>query len=202
MSNNTFNQKNISLSEKITDGYLIFCLFVMSLLKTYYPTLKFIGKFILIYVLLVSVYNFYLPQDSNQTDVLTLWVGKLVSGIYAAFGLDVQTLPLAGEAGLKLIVKGHYVARIVEGCTAMSIIIMFAALVLSLGRNLQKTLLFTFIGSLLIFVFNLLRIVFLGYLLYALPQYQDTAHRLIFPALIYGFVVLLWFVFIKKYNDD
>ena len=170
----------------------------MSILKTYYPTLKFILKFVLIYSILVIIYNFYLSFFTHQTDYLTLLVGKTVSEIYKLIGMDVQSIPLATEPGLKLIVHGQYVARIVEGCTAMSVIIMFVAFVISFGQHIKKTLKFALTGSIVIFVFNLLRIVLLGYLLYAFPQYQDVAHRIIFPALIYGFVVFLWLLFIKK----
>jgi exosortase family protein XrtF len=148
--------------------------------------------------LIVVFYNVYLSQYTGQTDVLTIWVGKMVTKIYHWLGLNVQTLPLTEESGLKLIINGNYVARIVEGCTAISVIILFVAFVISFGQNFKKSLLFAAIGSLLIFVFNLLRIVFLGYLLYAYPQYQDMAHRIVFPAMIYGFVVILWLVFIKK----
>ncbi len=173
----------------------------MSILKTYYPTLKFIGKFVLIYVILVLAYNFYLSFYQNQTDIITVWVGKMISGIYNLLGVDVQTMPVGTEPGLKLMVKGQYVARIVEGCTAISVIIMFVAFILSFGKHLQKTLIFAITGSILIFVFNLLRIVFLGYILYTFPQYQDVAHRIIFPAMIYGFVVILWLYFILKYHE-
>jgi len=172
----------------------------MPILKTYYPTLKFILKFILIYSILVFIYNFYLSFFAYKTDYLTLWVGKIVSEIYKSIGMNVQSIPLATEPGLKLIVHGQYVARIVEGCTAMSVIIMFVAFVISFGQHIKKTLIFALTGSIAIFVFNLFRIVLLGYLLYAFPQYQDVAHRIIFPALIYGFVVVLWLIFIKKNN--
>ena len=150
---------------------------------------------------MVAIYNVYLSQYDGQTDALTVWVGKFVTDIYNWFGLNVQTLPLTDESGLKLIINGNYVARIVEGCTAISVIILFVAFVISFGQNFKKSLVFAIIGSLLIFIFNLFRIVFLGYLVYAYPQFQDVAHRIVFPALIYGFVVLLWLVFIKKIND-
>ena len=173
----------------------------MSTLKTYYPTLKFIGKFVLIYVILVAVYNFYLSFFQNQTDIITYWTGKLVTGIYHILGTDAQSMPIESEPGMKLILNGQYVARIVEGCTSISVIIMFIAFILSFGKNLKRTLVFALTGSVLIFIFNLFRIVFIGYILYAFPQYQDITHRVIFPALIYGFVIVLWLYFIIKYND-
>jgi len=54
------------------------------------------------------------------------------------------------------------------------------------------------LGVFSIYAFNIIRIVFLGYVLYAFPQYQDFLHRVLFPALIYGWIVLLWIIYIKK----
>ncbi len=171
------------------------------LYKTYRPTIIFIFKFLLIYLLLVVLYNMYLRQYAGDTDPVTRWVGQVVTKIYHYLGLQVQTVPIGHEPGLKLLINGQYVARIIEGCTAASVIILFGAFVISFGQSLKKSLVFAVVGSLLIFGFNLLRIVFLGYLLFAWPQYQELAHRVIFPAIIYGFVVWLWLIFVKKYNE-
>ena len=172
-----------------------------STLKTYRPVLVFIGKFAGVYAVLVALYNKYLAYWGNETDGLTRFVGKNVNYFFRLFHIDASTPALETERGLKLIINGEYVGRIVEGCTAISVIIMFVAFVIAFGKSLKKTLLFALAGSLLIFVINIFRITLLGYLYYAFPAYQDVVHRIIFPAVIYGFVVLLWIVFIKKFND-
>jgi len=172
----------------------------MSILKTYRPVLIFIIKFAVVYTVLVSLYSLYLSMYGHQTDGLTRLVGKSVSSIFRLLGIDVATPPIENEHGLKLLINGDYVARIVEGCTAASVIMMFVAFIVAFGHSISKSLLFAIGGSLLIFIFNILRIVFLGYLMYRFPAYQDVAHRIVFPALIYGFVVLLWIVFVKKIN--
>ncbi len=172
-----------------------------SLLKTYRPLLIFTAKFAAVYIILSGLYMAYLSQYKQQTDPLTRFVGKNVDGMFNILGIHASTPPIPHEQGVKLIINGTYVARIVEGCTAASVIIMFIAFIIAFGHNPKKSLLFALTGSLLIFLFNILRIVFLGYLLYAFPKYQDIAHRIIFPALIYGFVVILWIIFIKKFNN-
>jgi len=167
----------------------------------YKSTLFFIIKFIGIYVLLVAIYNFYLSQHAEQTDFLTDFVGKSVTKIFSWFHIDAQTAPIASEASLKLIINGDYVARIVEGCTAVSIIILFVSFVLAFADSIKKALFFALPAALSIFVFNIFRIVMLGYIFYAFPEIKDFSHRVIFPAIIYGYVVVLWIVFIKKIND-
>ncbi len=172
-----------------------------SVLKTYKPSIIFIVRFLLVYSLLVLLYGVYQSHYIDRTDPLTIWVGKTVTAFYRLFPIDAQTIPLTGESGLKLILEGRYVARIVEGCTAASIIILFISFILSIGKPFKKALLFAILGSLFIFLFNILRIVLLGYILYVAPQHQTFAHQILFPVLIYGFVVFLWLVFILKYYD-
>ncbi len=177
-------------------------MFRSSLFQTYKPVLVFIVKFGGFYMIFSGIYFWYLSLYTAQTDPLTLWVGKIVTKLFDLSGIQAETLPLFNEHGLKLIVEGNYVARIVEGCTAMSVLIMFAAFVFAFGHSFQKNLIFVLGGSILLFGFNILRIVLLGYIMYVFPEYQDMAHRLVFPALIYGFLILLWVVFVLKINDD
>jgi len=172
-----------------------------SILKIYRPVLIFMAKFAGVYAVLVWIYNRYLAYWGHETDGLTGFVGKSVNVLFRLFHIDASTPALEGERGLKLLVNGEYVARIVEGCTAVSVIIMFIAFVIAFGKSFQKSCCFALAGALLIFIINILRIAFLGYMLYAFPAYQDVAHRIVFPAIIYGFVVFLWIVFIKKYNE-
>ncbi len=169
-----------------------------SIYRQYKPSLIFILKFTGIYLIFSILYNIYLSLQAGQTDFLSLFVGKILNTIYHSFGINAELIPLQNEAGLKLIINGQYLARIVEGCTAMSVIIMFISFILSFGNASFKAIKFAAVGSVLIFVFNILRILFLSYILYYFPKYQDVAHRVLFPALIYGFVVFLWYIFIKK----
>ena len=171
-------------------------------LKTYKPVLLFIAKFAGIYALLSWIYWQYLSFYPAQTDPLSIAVGKIAGKVFQFLGIHAYTEPIAGEHGLKLIINGAYVARIVEGCTAVSVIIMFAAFIFAFGQSWQRNWRFALLGSLALFVFNIFRIVFLGYLLYRFPAYEEMAHRIVFPALIYGFLVLLWIIFVKKYSED
>jgi exosortase family protein XrtF len=173
-----------------------------SLYQQYKPTIVFIAKFAFIYLVLAGLYALYIGSFAGKTDSLTRFVGKSVSAVYRFLGTEAQTIPLENESGLKLVLNGNYLARIVEGCTAASVIIMFIAFVISFGNKMKQSLAFAIVGSVLIFAFNIIRIVFLGYILHVAPQYQDISHRVLFPAMIYGFVILLWIVFIKKWNPD
>ncbi len=175
---------------------------IKTIVITYKPTLLFITKFSGIYLLLVWLYQIFLSGYRHQTDPITIQTGKWVSTLFKFTGMQAETIPLENEQGLKLLINGEYIARIIEGCTAIGIIILFTAFIIGFGNSFKKSILFALAGSLLIYIFNLFRIVFLGYLMYVFPQWQDPAHRVVFPGMIYGFVIFLWIFFIKKINNE
>lgn len=94
----------------------------------------------------------------------------------------------------------RYVARIVEGCNAVSVMILFASFVMAFAGKFKRTLAFILIGIILIHILNLFRIAFLATLLYHYPQHSHLTHGVLFPLIIYGFVFLLWVVWVKKYS--
>jgi exosortase family protein XrtF len=148
-------------------------------------------------VLFIKIYSFYLSFFEGMIDPFTRFTAYAVRNIYTFFHLPSQVIPTRDQ-GIKLLIENHYVARIVEGCNAVSIIILFMAFILAFRTFNKRFFAFLFIGILSIAAFNILRIALLGYILYAFPAYQDFWHRIVFPGLIYSWIVLLWVLFINK----
>ncbi|HEX9601553.1 MAG TPA: exosortase family protein XrtF, partial [Mariniflexile sp.] len=55
-------------------------------------------------------------------------------------------------------------------------------------------------GSVLIYTVNLLRIVLLTIGLYHYPYQNDVFHTVVFPAIIYGVVFLLWVFWVNRFS--
>ena len=104
------------------------------------------------------------------------------------------------EPSIKVIYQNTYVCRIIEGCNAMSVMILFVAFVLAFTGKFKKTILFIFFGCILIHVLNVLRIVMLSMALYKLPQMKSFLHDIAFPLVIYGVVFLLWVIWVNKFS--
>lgn len=101
---------------------------------------------------------------------------------------------------MKLFYEQKYVARIVEGCNAISVIILFISFVVAFSGKLQTTLLFIFGGSLLIYVLNVLRIAALSALIFYFPKQEPFLHGVLFPLYIYGIVFILWLIWVRKFS--
>jgi len=165
----------------------------------------FLVKFFISYFLLFSIYSAYLHKNQIKIPIfscapITEIVANNTKTVAKWFGYHIYTEQNKKELSIKLIVGGNYTARVIEGCNSVSVIILFLAFIIAFSGKLVATLLFGIIGSALIYSINILRIIALSLLLYKYPQYQEPLHTLIFPAVIYGFVFVLWVIWVRYFS--
>lgn len=173
------------------------------MLLQYKPFLVFLGKFIISYLILTVIYQTYLNRfDSKNTEVdtFTKSVAEQSATVLSWFDSNSFTMPHLREPSVKLFYKGRYISRIIEGCNALSVIILFISFVIAFTGKFKKTLLFILFGIILIHILNIGRIALLCIALYHFPQYEHLLHGVVFPLVIYGVVFLLWVVWVNKYS--
>ncbi|MDT0556246.1 exosortase family protein XrtF [Patiriisocius hiemis] len=176
-----------------------------SLLKKYKPVIRFVLLFLGVYILLSLLYGLYLDVSKDaayKPDFITNLVAKQSSNLISNFGYDAQVSPNKIEPTMRLTVNDKYLAKIVEGCNAISIIILFIAFIIAFAEGFRKTFFFLLAGVTLIYSINILRIVILAISLYEYPQHEEILHGVIFPALIYGMVFLLWMVWVRTLKKE
>ena len=169
----------------------------------YKPFLLFLGKFLLTYLLLTFVYQTYLGQfdvNKNETDSFTKLVAQQTEDVLLFFNCDVKTLPNSKEPAVNLYYNQKSIARIIEGCNALSVIILFISFITAFSGKLKPTLLFIVGGSLLIHILNVTRIALLCVLMYYFPKQQHLLHGVVFPLFIYGVVFILWIIWVNKFS--
>mgnify|MGYP002079510334 CR=1 FL=1 len=166
----------------------------------------FLVKFFATYLIFGGLYQWYLSHNKqispNQADYITKQVAYQTIDLGRFLGYSIQTEPNLDEASMKIILNGQYVARVVEGCNAMSVLILFWAFIIAFSGKWKETLIFGVIGSISIYLINLLRIFVLTYATYRYPQHTDFLHKIIFPGIIYGFTFLLWMVWVKRLESN
>jgi exosortase family protein XrtF len=173
----------------------------LSKLKPYYPVFKFVLIFGGIYVILSLAYYFYLQQeysDIHYPDPITSQVSYQTELGLEALGYNALTVPSTVIPSMMLYIDQQVVYRIIEGCNAVSIMILFAAFVLAFAKAWKPTILFLLSGILFIYLVNVARLIILGIVYVDLPEYKEFAHDIAFPATIYGAVVLLWLLWLRK----
>lgn len=167
----------------------------------YKPFLVFIGTFFFVYLTLTVLYQWYLDSfDGIKTDFITRKVSDNTMQILSLFDKNVALEEDKYQPFIKFFYHQKYVIRIVEGCNAISVIILFVSFVVAFSGKLMHTLFFVFSGSLLIYLLNIMRIAALIVLLYHFPNQEHLLHGVLFPLLIYGVVFFLWIIWVNTFS--
>jgi exosortase family protein XrtF len=174
-------------------------------LNKYKNITVFLIKFFGTYFLLFAIYASYLnssqvKENGYKSSSLTTQVANQTVSFLNAFGYHVTSVQHDKEMSVKLLVGDAYVARVIEGCNSMSIIILFIAFIVAFSGPKKATVIYVLVGSLIIYGINILRIAFLTMMLYKYPDEQMILHNLVFPAIIYGTTFLLWVVWVQKFS--
>jgi exosortase family protein XrtF len=166
----------------------------------------FLVKFFATYFVLFVLYSVYLQKTQQKGEVfvcspITTVVAEQTEVVLSFFGYDAAHMQHENEMSVKLLLNGHYTARVIEGCNSFSIIILFLSFIIAFSGNLKATLIYGIVGSMVIYVINVLRIAFLTVMLYKYPNQQEFLHNLVFPAIIYGTTFLLWVIWVQKFSN-
>lgn len=176
-----------------------------SLLLQHKLFFKFLIKFLLFYAVFTFIYKQYLNQYNpqlNEVDSISVFVAQNTNDLLHFFKHDSKLVAHEFEPSIKILYKDKYVSRIIEGCNAVSVIILFAAFIFAFSSSIKRTFLYIILGTILIYTLNIIRIALLTYSLYYYPEYEDLLHGTIFPLFIYGVVFLLWVGWVLKFSGN
>lgn len=167
------------------------------MLKDFKPVLDILLRFVIVYVVLLLAYQYYLNSFRYQgLDPFSRLITEQVKDVQNYLGYPTQLYDDIKGEQVYFYVKNFYPTRMVEGCNAISVMILFTAFVFAFYKGF-KTFVFMLAGLMVLYIMNLFRIVALNIVMTDYKQYGKAFHDFVFPAVIYGTVVLLWLVWIK-----
>lgn len=154
-----------------------------------------------LYTILSLAYYGYLHleyQEANYPDPVTAAVSRQTQSLLGFAGYNAQIVNAPSHPSIVLYINNQLVYRVIEGCNAVSIMLLFAAFVIAFAKAWKKTTLFIIIGFFIIYTVNLARLVLLAIIYQEFVAIKEIAHDVAFPAVIYGTVILLWIYWIRK----
>ncbi|MGX7667038.1 exosortase family protein XrtF [Flavobacterium pedocola] len=173
------------------------------LLLQYKPFFIFLLKFFVLYAALSLVYKGYLNQFDEkllEVDGFTEIVAEQSKSVLHFMGKEATVEQSIYEPCMNFIYKGKFVARIIEGCNAVSVMILFASFIFAFSTKWPKTIAYIVLGCVIIHLLNVLRIAFLAMALYGYPEYEHFLHGVLFPLCIYAVVFVLWVLWLQKFS--
>lgn len=167
------------------------------MLKDFKPVLGILLRFIIIYLVLLFAYQFYLNSfKESGLDPFSKMITRQVMFLQQSLGYPSALYDDVPNQQVWYHVKTKFTTRMVEGCNAISVMILFVSFIFAFYKG-TKTFVFVGVSLLILHIMNVLRIAGLNIVYSDYPKYGKMTHDYVFPTVIYGSVVLLWLIWIK-----
>ena len=172
-------------------------------MKDFKEILLILLRFLWIWLIFFIVYQIFLNQYKADIDPITRFISDQSVFLLNKTGFVTRTKDFYLRETILFYINEKPATRMIEGCNAVSVIIMFLAFIFAFYKGI-KTFYFSFVGIIILYILNLFRIYVLNVIVVKFPEYVKPAHDYFFPAIIYGGVVLLWLIWINKFviKDD
>lgn len=147
------------------------------------------------------LYKFYLNSyEVNDVDGISVFVAENAEALLKFFDYNIIIQKSSQNPWLEIILNNLFIARIIEGCNAVSVMVLFISFIAAFSGKFKNTILFILFGVVSIYILNVVRIALLAVLLYNFPEKNKLLHDIFFPLIIYGYVFLLWIFWINRFS--
>ena len=167
-------------------------------MKDFKEILFILLRFLGIWLVLFLMYQLFLNQYKGDIDAITRFVSDQSAFLLNKTGFETTTKDFPYYETIMFYIKEKPATRMVEGCNAVSVMILFLAFNFAFYKGI-KTIWFALVGLVILYVLNLFRIYVLNVVVIEYNSLTKPAHDYFFPAIIYGGVVLLWLIWINKF---
>lgn len=157
----------------------------------------FLLKFFGAYIIGVLIYNFYLSDYIDHVDSATAMMTEQVARLFSITLPEITTYYSCDAPLAEVHYMGVPLIAMIEGCNAISVMILFVAFLVAFTGSLKQYFWFVPLGLFVIYLANISRIYLIGMIVLYFPNYVDTAHDYLFPGIIYGTVFILWVIWVK-----
>jgi exosortase family protein XrtF len=161
--------------------------------------IRFLGIFIGIYAGWMMLYEWVIHPDGrldtlviNDSSLWSLWLLNTLG--YETFLGDNETIRTIGIAGT----HGLWIG---DPCNGLTLFALFSLFIIAYPGPWKHKAWYIPVGITLIHIMNVIRIAALYIITLERPEWLDFNHTYLFQTLMYGFIFLLWYVWIKKFSS-
>jgi len=174
----------------------------MDFFKKYKSVWLFLLRFFGAYILLVFLYNLYLSQYITEVDNVTRIVTEQVASLLSITLPEITCVYSTVNPMAEIQYFGVTLMILIEGCNAISVMILFVAFLVAFRGKFKTYLWFVPSGILILYLANIWRIYLIGLIILYFPKWSNIAHDYIFPGVIYGATFMLWVIWVKYFSKS
>lgn len=166
------------------------------------PSFKFLARFLAFYLIANILYGWWITSYAPKADPVTVSETHQSAFILSLTGYDdVRTIAHYSKPAERIFLGEKPVLAVYEGCNGINVWIIFAGFLVAFGGLKKNVWIFIGIGSVIIYVINLGRIIFLFLIALKYPDSLYFFHKYFFTAGLYVVVFGLWYFWIKRYGQ-
>jgi exosortase family protein XrtF len=157
------------------------------------PFIRFLLYFAGLYLGWFLLYDSWLhPQGGldHFVNYYTIWVAE---DFLELFGYAVHV------SGQVIAIEGTSGVFVGDSCNSITLVALYVGFLIAFPGNLKSKFYFIGIGTVLIWLLNILRIAALAMLDTISREWTEFNHTYTFTLLMYGVIFLIWYVWLNKY---
>ena len=172
--------------------------------KDFKPVFLFIFRFLLVYLLLGVIYDFYIRSYGPLVDPFTHSVGIQSAKILSWMGFNTWAFGSLVDPFVYLMKDNRRVVDVYEGCNGLNVMIVFISFIVAWKRFPIRLTWYPVAGLLLIHCCNLVRVCGLFGIALNYPQQFYFMHKYLFTGSLFLIVFLLWigWILLLRKNDQ
>ena len=177
-------------------------------LKLANPYIRFILLFTILIFIWFTFYHFIykfniLFSNDNSIDFLnsiSITLANQSNFLLNIFGYE-TLLEIQNEIVITKIIGNDFDhgVWIGEPCNGVKLFGVFSIFIIAFPGNIKNKLWYIPIGIIIIHFINVIRIAILTIISSKNPSILDFNHNITFQVIVYSFILVLWFIWIKKY---
>jgi exosortase family protein XrtF len=174
----------------------------LDFIKENRKAIAFLVTFIAIYFISNTIYGFYIQYYYPSSDPFTRLVSLHSIRILQWFDSSVVGYPSEYSEYVAIGNDRENVIDVFEGCNSINVIIVYLSFLISFRGSAKLTAMFTVLGIVGIYLVNLARICLLYGVAFYFPDQLYFFHKYLFTGMIYAFVFVLWYFWVKRVNHE
>lgn len=161
------------------------------------PITRFLLLFAGMYVLWFMLYDLWLQPQGDLDDAVAFYTIWMAEDLLQILGYTVYN-----DGGRVIAIEGTSGLSVGDACNAVTLIALYAGFLLAYPGTWKKKFMFISLGSISIFVLNVLRIALLAIIDTVSRDWTEFNHTYTFTFLMYGYIFLLWYVYMKGKKNN
>lgn len=172
------------------------------LFKQHRDSLLFIIKFVGLYLVLNTVYGFYIEYYHPLSDPLTYSISKQVAWVLSLIQESIQAIPDPKASFVHMQMNTQTVVSVFEGCNSVNVMIVYLSFIIAFTGSGRSSMVAAIAGLIVVYLMNLIRVGLLFEVAYFYPQHLYFFHKYFFTGIIYAVVFVMWYFWIQRVKRE